>query len=75
MGVKYTDEQLDKFIEDNYQLVYEKLEQEVPDVVGAYYYREGTHHCDFIADNIDYVVDFIQKYLAEELDVYTKANK
>lgn len=73
--MQYTDKQLDNFIEDNYELIYEKLNELVPDVLGAYYMREGTHHCDFIADNIDYATEFIQKYLTKELDVYTKANK
>ena len=58
---------IDKYIEEHSDEIFEEYEQEYPDVVGAYYLREGTHHCDFVADNIDLIYDYVkEKYFTGE---------
>lgn len=51
--------------QEAHEKVYEKLDKEHPDIVGEYYRREGTHHCDILADEPDLAWETIKEMLGE----------
>ena len=50
-----------------YEKVYERFEEEHPDIVGEIYRKEGTHHCDIFQDNMDYAWETIKEMIGEGL--------
>lgn len=50
---------------DLYGRVFERFEQKYPDIVGAYYAREGTHHCDYFSDNPEDAWETIKEMIGE----------
>lgn len=45
--------------------VYKKLDKDHPDIVGEYYRRDGTHHCDILTDEPDLAWETIKELLGD----------